>query len=42
MSTIILLDPMTGTVGANGVYGYPHGTNGSSGDAAYTGMLGNT
>ena len=33
---------MTGAPGANGVYGYPRGTNGSYGGAAYTGRLGNT
>jgi hypothetical protein len=36
MSTIDLLNPITGSTGANGVYGYPYATNGSSGGAAYT------
>jgi hypothetical protein len=42
MSTINLNNPITGTAGANGVYGNPTGTNGYAGGAAYDGVNGNS
>ena len=37
-----LLNPITGTAGANGTYGNPMGTTGRRGVVAYTGHGGNS
>jgi hypothetical protein len=39
MSTIYLLNPLTGAAGSTGANGYPDAMNGSAGGAAYTGTV---